>query len=774
MKVSIFGASGLVGRSLRDYFDEKKIDYIGTYNQSPYEGGFHLENTEEEYLVQFLKNHQITSCVNCVAQRNVDTCEKNWEDAYEINCAFAKRLALACKELNIFFVHLSTDYVFDGSNSPYSPTSPHNPIQAYGKSKDEAEKEVLAAYPDSCIVRVPVLYTQRYKTILETAVTMIGKKVMDRTRNYEEDNYCIRRPVFIDDLCVFVSDLVEKQKSGVYHFFNRKDAVTKYQMAKAIGNYLRVDTSHIKPVSASTNQAGRPYDTQLMDSQYNRDEYPETSIQEGILECFEKFKHKPFEWSPRLPADPTFFMIDLDGTLVDTDRIHYYSYKIAFEHHGFPFCSWEEYNTIISLETYCKEKLGLSYEEVKETKNKVFYSAESIGFLPGAERFLLWLLLRQQNFVIVTNTSRQTVAFLQSKIPLLQYVQQWVTREDVSNPKPDSEPYRLAKEKFWRGEPRILGFENTEAGYRSISPVASIVYILCESNSHTYKQLYKNDAYFISSFDLFDNTDYYFFGELGYFHEVILAYTQRFVQQFPEKKGKICIHTFEGNDVILERLFPRFFKYTTVKLVADRGGFHSSFDKKYNYGHHISNMFHEALPNWLGDINYRSQEIQKYYIQTPIPLDNSPTLDAIIKPFSKCIVVFFRKRDMEPHRNFSDYEDIWITEVKKQFQDTSTLCCIYRASAEECQVPSFVDINAKNVFLISNVEEAIYFFNKCDITYMNDSGLADFAKNCGVKKILFRVNNNATQENHGTIFIGNFFYNPFQTDIQVAGEFSFS
>lgn len=500
MKVAIFGASGLVGRSLRHILTEKGIDWIGTYNKSSFEGGYSLEKTDELSLQTFLKEHVITHCINCVAERNVDLCEKEWDRTHETNTMFPGRLAEVCKENNIYFLHISTDYVFDGSNAPYTPESQTSPIQAYGKSKALAEYTVKIKNPDACIVRVPVLYTHRYKNILETAVTMIGKKVLDKTKSYNEDDYFLRRPVFIDDLAVFCISLVEQEKQGLFHFYNPQDVVTKYQMATMIGDYLEKNVSHIQPIPNPSGLAGRPYDTRLIDNQYNREDYPFTSLRKGIAVCFEKLKHPMLDLSRR-PTEDIFYMIDLDGTVVDTDRLHYDCYKQAFEQHEVELCDWNTYESIASLEQHCKDTLGEKYDSMKKLKNDLFYKTPTISFLPGAENFIRWLIQTKQNFVIVTNTSRQTVEFFQSKLALLKEVSQWITRDDVIYAKPHQECYELAKKRFWKNEAYILGIENTMTGFQSLQKVTPLIYMICQADSYTYKQLQPYDVYCIPTLD---------------------------------------------------------------------------------------------------------------------------------------------------------------------------------------------------------------------------------------------------------------------------------
>jgi S-adenosylmethionine synthetase len=497
MKVVVFGASGIVGRSIGAFLSEHQIKWIGTYNKNPFENAVFVDIREKQQIDNVLSESDITHCINCVAQRNVELCEAQWEETLAINCQFVKEIAQLCFEKGIYFFHVSTDYVFDGRNPPYSTSSELCPIQSYGRSKHLAEIQIQAVNQDACVVRVPVLYTQRYTTLADTVVTSIGKKVMDKTKVHLEDNYCIRRPVFIDDFCSFIYDCLISRKRGVFHFYNSKDKVTKYEIAARIGACLSTDISHIVPQDRSISGIGRPYDTCLVDSQYLRSNYPETTVEEGILSCFKRFQHPSLSLS-KIPIEPIFYLLDLDGTLLDTDMLHYNAYKKAFSTYGKEFCSWEVYTELLSIEVYCKEVLGPLYDCVKQEKQRLLYEEDTILFMPGAETFVTWLLETGQNFAVVTNTSASTVQFFQTKVPLLQRVRQWITRENVILPKPDKEPYTKAISLFSRGELYIIGVENTLTGYTSLKEVTSLIYILTQQTSGN--EVSKKDAYFIRTF----------------------------------------------------------------------------------------------------------------------------------------------------------------------------------------------------------------------------------------------------------------------------------
>ena len=115
--------------------------------------------------------------------------------------------------------------------------------------------------------------------------------------------------------------------------------------------------------------------------------------------------------------------------------------------------------------------------EIREVKNKNLRAFHGqINWIPGADEFLEKLLSAGINFAIVTNTGKDNVEFFKQKLPLLQRVKQWITREDTPLGKPHSQPYEEAKNRFWKEGQTIIGFENTLAGLRSLEKVTRCIY----------------------------------------------------------------------------------------------------------------------------------------------------------------------------------------------------------------------------------------------------------------------------------------------------------
>lgn len=497
MKILVCGSSGLVGSDLCSLLQKKSVEYVGIYNTRQAANSYKINILDAKELNNFLDREQPTVCINCIADRNVDTCETNWEQTKKINTDIPAALAKACSLRDIFFIHISTDYVFDGRNPPYLPTDEVNPLQNYGITKFLAECRIKSILHDYCIVRVPVLYTNTYTNLSDTAVTVLAKKVMNQVENTKEDNYSVRRPVFIPDFCHFLLDCIEAQKRGTYHFYNDVDKTTKYQMCETISKYLHTSISHITAVNdPPSNDASRPYDTNFMDEQYDRAFYPTTTIVDGIQRSLEKYRY-PSIYDPS-SYDKLFFLLDLDGTLVDTDKLHYECYAKAFQmsNMNLDYNTYKYFGNVDKGLQYLLQNEEAFYD-IKKKKREILHSVENIQMIPGAEDFIRHLTNSNIQFVVVTNTGHETVEHFKKICPALQCVKNWIVREDYIEPKPSSECFQVAINRFYKNQPYIVGIENNISGLQSLKGVTDRIYIITQKDNHEYEFLKKQDCYLI-------------------------------------------------------------------------------------------------------------------------------------------------------------------------------------------------------------------------------------------------------------------------------------
>jgi len=500
--ILICGASGLVGKEMCCFLDEQKIDYIGTFNKNKIDkkNMYEIDFSNPLLLEKFLEKHKITCCIYCIVERLTDVCENKWNEIKKTNIDLVNIISFLCNKLDINLIHLSTDYVFDGSIQPNYPESLKNPLQNYGISKliSEYRIESNCLNRKYCIIRTPVLYSALSK-VHDNAISLIGKNVMDlrKNKNVNEDNYCIRRPLYISDLCKFIYDCYDQNLKGIYHFYNPYNKFTKYEISKIIANFLCINIENIIPNNnKSEGFAPRPFDTQLIDYKFEINNYSFKDFNKSIEECFSKFKHENISLKNK---SDYFICLDLDGTIIESNLAHYNAYKKVFEKYNLSFLNFEEWNNIILNDSFTKVYLDKQFDETisnKIKKEKIDnLKEEAICFTKNSEVFLKFLINNKFNFCVVTNTNRETIEIFKEKLPLLKLINNWICREDYNLPKPNDECYQLAKQNYYKNEKYILGFEDSMVGYKSLKSITDLIYIY--NNESLFKN---NDCYLFDDF----------------------------------------------------------------------------------------------------------------------------------------------------------------------------------------------------------------------------------------------------------------------------------
>jgi dTDP-4-dehydrorhamnose reductase len=504
MTILVCGASGILGKDLCNLLKTKNIKYIGTYNNNFIENAIKIDFFNLQNLEEIFQRYNITICINCIVERQVEICQENWNEIKKINIDLPNNLSKICNNKNIHLIHFSTDYIFDGMNSPYFPDNTPNPLQNYGISKYISECKILANIQKYTIIRVPVLYTENINYITDNAVTLIGKKVLNRIEISKEDNYSIRRPNYIPDFCNFILDIIIDKPIGIYHFCNPYDKVTKFQIAKLISKFLNKNVNIISIDEEPKDNIERPKDTYLKDNKYDITRYQFTPLQNGIEKCFQKLWHPKLNINTNENTKDIFFMIDLDGTLIDSDELHYNAYKIILEKYNITLSYRDFFNIIENegIDKYLCDKFGSEEKnKIKNAKQNILLQTKIINLMHNASKFIEYIYDYDINHVVVTNTNLEIVNFLKSRIPILNKIKNWVTREDYIYPKPNSESYNIGKQKYYKNEPFIIGFENTLNGYTSLKNVTDCIYIMTNIYHPSYNLLKNKDTYLINDFN---------------------------------------------------------------------------------------------------------------------------------------------------------------------------------------------------------------------------------------------------------------------------------
>lgn len=201
--------------------------------------------------------------VNAAAAPDPDWCELNREDAWKVNVAGVENLLEAARRTGAHFIHISTDYVFDGtSQQPYGETDLPNPINYYGRTKLASENLLRSSLVQYTIVRSALIYGN----VLGGKPNLV-QKIIDALKNRNEFYGAadqLSTPVYVKDLAQAVTTMFERGTEGLFHI-GGPQSVSRYQFALETARANDLDTSLIKPVLSESLQrpAQRPRITDL-------------------------------------------------------------------------------------------------------------------------------------------------------------------------------------------------------------------------------------------------------------------------------------------------------------------------------------------------------------------------------------------------------------------------------------------------------------------------------------------------------------------------------
>lgn len=169
--ILVTGANGQLGRELRElaqYHDNYAFLFASREE---------LPIQDEAKVLEYFSKHQPAFCVNCAAYTAVDKAENDKETAFAVNATATGNLAAACKAHNTKFIHISTDYVFDGQSPvPYKEDAPVNPISVYGESKLKGEQLCLERNPDAIIIRTAWVYSSYGHNFVKTMLRLMSER----------------------------------------------------------------------------------------------------------------------------------------------------------------------------------------------------------------------------------------------------------------------------------------------------------------------------------------------------------------------------------------------------------------------------------------------------------------------------------------------------------------------------------------------------------------------------------------------------------------------
>ena len=211
-KILVTGANGQLGQCLQKISSQfEEFEFIFTDSET-------LDITNKEEVNDFFWQNAPDFCINAAAYTAVDLAETEVEKAFLVNADGAENLAEACAENNAQFIHVSTDYVFDGENNlAYTEEDFTNPLGVYGASKLAGDELALEVNACSVILRTSWVYSEFGKNFVKTMLSLFATK---DELNIVADQF--GQPTNANDLAEAIMKIIKSEKvtPGIFNFSN--------------------------------------------------------------------------------------------------------------------------------------------------------------------------------------------------------------------------------------------------------------------------------------------------------------------------------------------------------------------------------------------------------------------------------------------------------------------------------------------------------------------------------------------------------------------------
>ncbi|MFQ6119001.1 MAG: dTDP-4-dehydrorhamnose reductase [Methanosarcinales archaeon] len=284
MKRLLIIGTGLLGQKIAEI---SEFETFSTYNKDPFkiEGckSYRLDITDELETYSLIKKLDPDFIVHTAALTNVDFCEKQKEEAWNVNVKGTENVVRACRSK---LVYVSTDYVFDGEKGMYREEDEKNPVNYYGETKLEGEN-IVKDLEDYIIVRPSVLYGVN-PVKLNFATWVIHELEKGNKIKIVRDQF--NSPTLANNLAELILELIERDERGTFHTAGSV-RISRYEFAKKIAKIFDLDESLIESITSDELEwiAKRPKDSSLNVEKISKIKKP-LSIEESLEKMKEELE----------------------------------------------------------------------------------------------------------------------------------------------------------------------------------------------------------------------------------------------------------------------------------------------------------------------------------------------------------------------------------------------------------------------------------------------------------------------------------------------------
>lgn len=266
-KVLVTGANGLLGQKLLGFLrNDTSVEVIGTGKGASrlpetWDGSYlwmELDITDRDQVMRVLSETKPDSVIHTAAMTQVDDCEKDHEGCRILNVEAVRYLIEACGKFDAHLIHLSTDFIFDGEDGPYTEEAMPNPVNYYGETKMVAENLLLASNIRYAIVRTVLVYGIA-QDMSRSNIILWVKKSLEEGKTIKVVNDQWRTPTLAEDLAEGCILIMKKEATGIFNI-SGADFLTPYDMAIQTAAYFGLDKNLITESDSTlfTQPAKRP------------------------------------------------------------------------------------------------------------------------------------------------------------------------------------------------------------------------------------------------------------------------------------------------------------------------------------------------------------------------------------------------------------------------------------------------------------------------------------------------------------------------------------
>lgn len=257
-RVLVVGSSGMLGQRLVKYYsaqrnvellaasvEDKPLDSSVTYIQ--------IDLSKRESVKNVIFDFFPDVIINAAAFTNVDLCETERETAWKINVKGVEYLSESARLIDAHLIHISTDYVFDGSNGPYTEDAKPHPISYYGRTKLASENALRLHGAMSTVIRTNVLYGPVIYGRPDFVRWVVNSLREGKNIRIVTDQ--INNPTFIDDLVQAIDRAAGYKRQGIFHV-GGAEFLSRYEFTRLIARFFALDEQLIAPIE--TRELNQP------------------------------------------------------------------------------------------------------------------------------------------------------------------------------------------------------------------------------------------------------------------------------------------------------------------------------------------------------------------------------------------------------------------------------------------------------------------------------------------------------------------------------------